>query len=167
MKWNEWLFMPLWLLLYSVVLAQLVFIAAMQALPRLARWIARQPSNARLNRPNPLLRKTLKYRPDSRPRAPESRLFTRTKSSKWCAKSLLIALSAASALLVSGCSTTPSLVQVSRPPLPANLISPCDRPRPLMDGTFQEVVAKLVESSAKLSECAEKHEALVRAVSPP
>lgn len=80
-------------------------------------------------------------------------------------KSLKIALSALSLLLVSSCSTMPSPVsQVPRPPIPANLTSPCDRPSPLLSGTFPEVAMKLVESIGKLSECAEKHAALVKAV---
>lgn len=79
-------------------------------------------------------------------------------------KSLPIVLSAALALLASACSTTPYPAQVQRPPIPANLITPCERPSPLMDGSFPELVVKLVESSAKLSECAAKHDALVKAV---
>jgi hypothetical protein len=81
-------------------------------------------------------------------------------------KSPKIVLAALLPLLALGCSTEPYPAQVQRPPIPANLLSPCERPSPLLTGTFPEVAAKLVESSGKLSECAEKHAALVKAVAP-
>ena len=78
----------------------------------------------------------------------------------------LIVLAVLSLPLVSSCSSVPTPVVTSpRPPIPANLTSPCDRPGPLLSGAFPEVVMKLVELSAKFSECEAKHTALVKAVS--
>ena len=77
-----------------------------------------------------------------------------------------IALLALSLLALAGCSTTPSPVVPSRPPVPANLLDPCLRPSPLLLGTFPEVTAKLVETSARLSECAAKVEGLRTLLAP-
>ena len=75
-------------------------------------------------------------------------------------KSPLIAVLALSLLGLAGCSTTPSQVCIQRPPIPANLLAPCQRPTPLLTGSFPEVASKVVEVSARLYECSAQVDAL-------
>lgn len=81
-------------------------------------------------------------------------------------KSPLIAVLALSLLGLAGCSTTPSQVCVQRPPIPANLLAPCQRPTPILTGSFPEVASKVVEVSARLYECAAQVDALRKLLEP-
>lgn len=70
-------------------------------------------------------------------------------------------LFALSALLVSGCSTTPSpAVTLERPPLPASLLVRCPDLQPLSDQSFQAVTVKLVEVAALYRQCQTRHAGL-------
>ena len=80
-------------------------------------------------------------------------------------KHLLTVFFVLSLLALAGCSTTPCPAVPSRPPVPANLLDPCLRPSPLLLGTFPEVTQKLVETSARLSECAAKVDGLRKILS--
>lgn len=80
-------------------------------------------------------------------------------------KYLLIVPFALLLLALAGCSTTLCPVAPSRPPVPANLLDPCLRPSPLQFGSFPEITQKLVETSARLSECAAKVEGLRKILS--
>ena len=76
-------------------------------------------------------------------------------------KSPLIAVLALFLLGLAGCSTTPCPVcSQPRPPIPANLLAPCQRPSPLLTGSFPEVSGKVVELSARFYECAAQVDAL-------
>ena len=76
-----------------------------------------------------------------------------------------IVSSVALLLLASACSMTPSpMAKVERPPIPANLITPCPSLSPLLEATFPMLAGKIVDVSGKYYECKAKHEALVKAV---
>lgn len=69
------------------------------------------------------------------------------------------------ALALTACQQAPIPFK-DRPPLPANLTSPCPDLTPLEDGTGASVLRKLVELSSKYYDCQARHAALVKAVSP-
>jgi hypothetical protein len=75
-----------------------------------------------------------------------------------------IAACVLSALLASGCSTTPLLTPPPPVTMPEALLRQCPDLQPLRGGSFPEVAGKLVELTGKYYECAAFHNALVLAV---
>lgn len=66
---------------------------------------------------------------------------------------------------ICACSTPEPLSVVSpRPPLPANLIQPCQRLTPLLDGAASSILNKIIEVSQLYYECSRKQEKLIEAV---
>lgn len=71
-----------------------------------------------------------------------------------------ILLMAAATLVLASCSSTPPLLP-DRPPLPANLASPCASPSPLADDSMGSIASVLIENTQALNECSANHLAVV------